>query len=364
MKKLLFAIMLGMAMTACQQNSYKLEGTVQGLADGDTIYLTNNLNSTEPIDSFIVKDGRFEYSAKADTVELTLIYSANRSASALFFTEPGTITINLSTDPSQTSIGGTKVNDGWQQIATLSNEYGQKEMKLTEQLYSGELNEAASEKLYEEMQAVENEMQQKLVEIVEQNIDNELGYFFMANLTDFDDNFTPEKCKELIGRMPAKFRQRESIVAMEEVLTKAESTAVGKTIPDFGFPTPEGEELSAMSEISKHKITILDFWASWCGPCRQEMPFMKELYQKYQSKGLGIIGVSLDQEQNAWTNAIKELGIAWPQMSDLKGWDSQAVELFQFHAVPFMIIVDQQGTILAKGLRGNALSDFISSQLD
>ena len=149
--------------------------------------------------------------------------------------------------------------------------------------------------------------------------------------------------------------------------TQAKSAASNSNytgIPDFTLSTPEGTPLSIMSEVSKNKITILDFWASWCQPCMREMPFMKELYAKYHSKGLGIVGISLDTEREAWQQAISRLGIEWPQVSDLLGWDSKPAREFEVNSIPHIIIVDYSGDIIEIGLRGEELQKFISGLLD
>ena len=150
---------------------------------------------------------------------------------------------------------------------------------------------------------------------------------------------------------------------LKQMAEAAKKTAIGQPMPTFTMNTPEGQPLNIMDEVKKNKVTILDFWASWCGPCRQEMPNMKELYANYKDKGLGIVGISLDEDGDAWMEAIKELGLTWPQMSDLKGWQCEAGQMFQVNAIPFMAIVDQNGTIIQKGLRGQELEQFISEQL-
>jgi thiol-disulfide isomerase/thioredoxin len=118
-----------------------------------------------------------------------------------------------------------------------------------------------------------------------------------------------------------------------------------------------------MSEVSQHRITIIDFWASWCGPCRQEIPSVIELYKKYKDKGLGIVGVSLDNDKNEWLTAIKQLNMAWPQMSDQNDWGNSVAKLFNITSIPHTIVVDQQGKILRHGLRGEALAAFVAEQL-
>ena len=118
-----------------------------------------------------------------------------------------------------------------------------------------------------------------------------------------------------------------------------------------------------MDEVSKNKVTILDFWASWCGPCRNEMPFMRELYATYRPKGLGIVGISLDESAADWNRAITDLKIDWPQMSDLKGWGCSAAQTFQVNAIPYIVVVDTEGRILEKGLRGDDLKQFVDNIL-
>lgn len=137
----------------------------------------------------------------------------------------------------------------------------------------------------------------------------------------------------------------------------------GQTIADMHINDIDGNDHSLRKEIAKNKITIIDFWASWCGPCRQEMPNLVNLYSQYKSKGLGIIGISLDTEKEAWREAISELGITWCQLSDLGGWDSEAAMVFNVRGIPFTIITDSKGTILEKGLRGSQLEQFIEERL-
>ena len=144
---------------------------------------------------------------------------------------------------------------------------------------------------------------------------------------------------------------------------KEQTTAIGKKINDFTMNDINGKPQSIMSEIAKHKLTVIDFWASWCGPCRQEMPNVVKLYNDYNSKGLGIIGISLDKKQQDWENATKNLGIKWVQLSDLEGWNNAAAKMMNVRSIPQTIIVDNKGTIIAKGLRGAELESFVQSKL-
>jgi len=132
-------------------------------------------------------------------------------------------------------------------------------------------------------------------------------------------------------------------------------------IKDFSLPDITGKEVSVMNEISKNRLTIIDFWASWCRPCMQEMPNIKALHSQY--KTLGIIGVSLDEDKEQWHNTINEQDLNWVQLSDLQGWNSKAARLFEVSSIPYTLVVAQDGTIIAAGLRGESLNAFIKSRI-
>ena len=123
--------------------------------------------------------------------------------------------------------------------------------------------------------------------------------------------------------------------------------------PEIKLKTPEGKILSLSS--LKGKIVLIDFWASWCSPCRRENPHIVELYKKYKGKDFEIFGVSLDENIAAWKNAIEKDGITWPQVSDLKRWESQVVKDFHIEAIPYSILIDREGKIIVKGLRNDEL---------
>lgn len=128
----------------------------------------------------------------------------------------------------------------------------------------------------------------------------------------------------------------------------------GTTYRDLTMNDPQGNTVKLSQWVGKGYV-LVDFWASWCGPCRAEMPNVVESYQRYHDRGYEIVGVSFDQKQDAWTAAIKKLGMTWPQMSDLKGWDCAAHEVYGVNSIPSNILIDPQGKIVAADLRGEEL---------
>ena len=125
-----------------------------------------------------------------------------------------------------------------------------------------------------------------------------------------------------------------------------------------------GNQVSVTDEFAKHKLTVIDFWASWCGPCRQEMPSLVKTYNDYKDKGLGIVGVSLDEDKEQWSSAVSAMGMTWTQLSDLQGWHNAAAQMYGIQAIPFTIVVDNKGKVLTAGLRGEQLRVFVAQRLD
>jgi peroxiredoxin len=130
--------------------------------------------------------------------------------------------------------------------------------------------------------------------------------------------------------------------------------AIGAEAPDFTSETPAGTSVSLSS--FKGKCVLIDFWASWCKPCRAANPKMVKLYKKFKDKNFTILGVSLDKEKESWTKAIKDDNLTWPQLSDLKFWDSPVAKLYNVQAIPYSVLIDKEGKIAAKGLEGDSLA--------
>ena len=157
--------------------------------------------------------------------------------------------------------------------------------------------------------------------------------------------------------------QSQQAAETDNAATETQVAENNDNIGDLKLTDMNRDRVSIAEEVAKNKVTIIDFWASWCGPCRQEMPSVVKLYESHKAQGLGIIGISLDEDYKAWAEAVKTMNMTWPQFSDLRGWDDFAARRFGVTAIPHTMIVDQQGNILARGLRGEELHNFIDQQL-
>ena len=150
--------------------------------------------------------------------------------------------------------------------------------------------------------------------------------------------------------------------ALVKRLEPLKTLAVGKAAPDITLPTPDGKSLSLSS--LKGKYVLVDFWASWCGPCRQENPNVVRMYNKYKDKGFEIFGVSLDESKDKWLGAIQKDQLTWQHVSDLKGWQSAAAQLYNIQAIPQTVLLDKEGKIIARNLRGPALEAKVAELLN
>lgn len=136
----------------------------------------------------------------------------------------------------------------------------------------------------------------------------------------------------------------------EMMVAKTEAIKVGAEAPELILPTKDNKDLALSS--FRGKIVLIDFWASWCAPCRKELPNVKRVYEKYKNKGFEILGVSLDKDRDAWLEAIDKEGLKWPQVSDLKFWQSEACQTYAVQSIPYTVLVDKEGKIIATDLRG------------
>lgn len=166
----------------------------------------------------------------------------------------------------------------------------------------------------------------------------------------------------------AQKQEKETATAAEtetavETIQAEQGTEIGMRYIDISLPGTDGATVSVSDYVGKNKYTLIDFWASWCPPCRAEMPNIVSAYAEYHDKGLEVVGVSLDNKKEAWTAAITALQMPWPQMSDLKGWDCEGAALYGVRSIPANVLVDQQGIIVAKNLRAEGLQQKLAELL-
>lgn len=154
----------------------------------------------------------------------------------------------------------------------------------------------------------------------------------------------------------AKAQAEQQVADTTNATTQGEAQANdGSKFIDFTVPALDGKQVKLADVVAKNKITMVDFWASWCGPCRMEMPNVVEVYKQFHNKGLEIVGVSLDESKEDWETAVKDMGMNWIQTSDLKGWECEAARLYGVRGIPACVLINQKGEIVGRDLRAEGL---------
>ncbi|MHC2990767.1 alkyl hydroperoxide reductase [Pontibacter sp. HJ8] len=306
----------------------------------------------------IAQDGTFKFEGKVKEPTFYRVGLDQQNGLMLVLDKS---TIKVEADASDLNgtakIEGSQDSELFQQLNKLVTDSRQKEAELSQQF-----NQAMSEGKTEEAEGYRNEylaIQKNLKNFLAQHPGSVVSAFGTLNLINPMTDFTfADSMSTLYAE---KLPDSKYTTLLNSRLESLRSTAVGSVAPDFSLATPEGGSI-ALSSL-RGKYVLIDFWASWCGPCRKENPNVVKMYNRYKDKGFEIFGVSLDQSREKWLKAIADDKLTWPHVSDLKGWESAAAQLYQVDAIPQTILLDKEGKIIAKGLRGAELEAKLASLL-
>lgn len=353
MKKYLPIAASVLLMAACSEKpSYEITGTVSADANGKYVYLYNYPYSEEAValDSALVENGTFSLKGAAVAPELCVLVNPaaeGKAAEVAFILENARLSANLG---AESSVTGSVENDAYNQLHQELRQLNSQLKQLTADMKSEDATVVAdAEKKYE---ALEKEATAKSKAYIEANLSSKLAALVFS---DNRYNLTEEEQNNILAKADAAFKAVPGIDKMIKHLEILKNSAVGKKFIDFEMADPKGKMHKLSEYVGNGKVVLIDFWASWCPPCRREMPNLVKAHKEYKSKGFDIIGISLDSKADAWEKGVKDLGITWPQLSDLKGWKNSGAALYGVNSIPHTILVDKDGTILAKNLHGDEL---------
>lgn len=356
---MILVAMATLAMVACQnENAYTISGTFDAAGEGDSVSL-QLVEGRKLVDlqKVPVVNGKFEFNGVADSVQVAAITMGD--AFCQFFLEPGQIKVDLKLGQMAFALG-TPNNNAYESymsdMKALEDEYAE----IAQNAQDPKLSDAKREEIKELLGNFEEKYYQAVKNSIADNVGNDFGLYNLCNSYYY---YSPEELAPVLEGYIAAFPTNARLQQIKRHNDISLETAVGKQFKNFEMPDVDGDVHSVAEYIAANKVTLIDFWASWCGPCRAEMPAVKAAYEAYKAKGFGIVGVSLDNNKDAWVAAIKNLGMDWAHMSDLKGWNSMGAKLYGVNSIPATVLVAQDGTILARNIRGEAIQEKLAELL-
>lgn len=346
---MLAAILVSGNMLA-QQVKYTVSGTYT--VDGAKVYLKDRLTE-KTIDSVAVANGKFAFSGIADKDALMAVNVKNSGWDISFFNDGTPVSINANDSTLKSSQLNERLTKYDLEGEALSKAFKAKVRKMTpEQI------KANQDELMAEMAKAQNaqiELANKLFK-EERNSLIPLAFaelYFIDNGVEAYDELV--KQPTAFAKHPQLKAARDRIAAVLKPEGDEKTAVIGQQFTDLEMSAPNGKMHKVSELVGPGKYVFVDFWASWCGPCRAEMPNVLEAYNKYHAKGFEVIGISFDNKKEAWVKAIGQLKMPWLQISDLKGFDCAAAPIYKIDSIPDNILIDPQGKIIDRALRGKAL---------
>ncbi len=364
----LFLLLLFVIASSDAQISYTLKGHfpdasfdkekvyIQKLDEGRTRFIT--------LDSTFVNQNGFTYAGtiKENTPSMLFIslprQGDKKTDKIMFMPEEGEITVSAGLRP---VISGTPKNEEVQAFMDMQNSLS-KELSQINDRYANMIQSTANQtKKISELEPIANKLKSAAYDFAKSNIKNDVGEYIALSAYNI---LSPDQILELLQQTRSQFKESE---LGQEAFNYYEAMIIrdGRGIyKDVKLKTPDGKDIALSDYIGKNKVVLIDFWASWCGPCIKEMPSIVKIYERYKDKGFEIVGISLDDNKQSWEGAIERLNITWPQMSDLQGWKGEAARLYVVNSIPYTLLVDKDGNIIDSFVYSDELEDKLKELLD
>jgi len=381
MRKIISLFTIGMLLVSCNDKTtdkgdgYVLNGTAKGIYNGMRVYLSaaDERGGQIPKDTAVVMDETFKFEGKTENPQMWFLSVNNVPGYVPVMIENETITINfIKEDIDGSTVSGTKANEALSRY-TKGFKILKAEQAEAHKQFSSTLNPSNAE-LREEKSKALTDIKAKMANYPFEFLKQQEGTFFTLSLIDnlLKSNTTRfDEVEKVYNGLDSELKNSvlgksvgENIASIKKRNDGLAMLNIGSEAPDFSAPDPKGKQVS-MHDI-RGKATIIDFWASWCGPCRRENPNVVKVYEKYHDKGLEIISVSLDKpgDQEKWLKAIEDDKLTWHHVSNLKYFQDPIAQQYNIQAIPATYILDAEGKIVAKSLRGQALEDKIAEMLN
>lgn len=363
---LLFVFITTLLSCSNDATKYTLSGTAKGMEDGSEVMIyTIENNQPKIIDTLVIKGGTFSGTFN-NAEEPVLQYMVVNNSSIMFF--PGTEDLKATVykDSIQASfVTGNVQNEVYREYVNKMRDFNERRNQ-----YAADFQKARG---LQDQDKIQQAQQNNMALTAEEStykkefIKNNPNSIFALMLTSellSKKQINPIEAKKMVENFTPKIQASTMGKEVLAALNNLSNSEIGGKAPMFSAKTPEGKELSLADAMGKY--TIIDFWASWCRPCRVENPNVVAVYNKYHDKGLNIISVSLDKagQEDRWIKAIEDDKMDWYHVSNLMAWQDPIAKQYSVRSIPATFLLDENGVIIAKNLRGPALGQKISSLLD
>ncbi|HET8839054.1 MAG TPA: TlpA disulfide reductase family protein [Flavobacteriaceae bacterium] len=363
-----FGIIMAFSLIACQgeKDSNEIGGTAKGVKDGTLVFVSTlgENNRPMPIDTATVTNESFTLNLpETQTQTFNILTLDGWRGNVLFIRDNEPISFEIYKDSLRSSVvSGGKHNELLDDYFDYIYDFGKRMNNLNNQMRDP-ANLPNSDEIAD-FKKKQEEIQQEYAEygkeIVHDNPGSLVSIIAISDMLNMKAVPIPE-IKKLYESLDPEIKNYPMGAAIGEQLQNASVTAVGSKAPEFSGPTPTGETVALKDVLGK--VTLLDFWASWCKPCRVENPNIVRVYEKYHDKGLNIIGVSLDKSKDKWLQAIEADNLTWNHVSNLQFWQEPIAQMYQVRSIPAAFLLDENGVIIGKNLRGKALEDKVAEVL-
>ena len=359
--KIVMAVWLSFMLLSCR-NGYRIEGVVDSVANGDMVVLQKQQGiSFVGIDSTYIRNGRFSFKGRQDTATMAMISISGKDrlpfAPLLFILENGRLNAVIDT---LSTISGTAMNNRFQAYvdrqACLAMEMGELERQYMMNSQESVWADSLSSRFQQRILDCESRQKALLYRYILDNTDNISGiYLFIQN----SFLFSPDEQQRIISGGDRLFQSNPAVRTVSRMLSMNKKVAPGMSYVDLKMNSPEGRRVALSDYVGKGKYVLIGFWSSWCNPCRNQIPELKAIYDRFKNKNFEMVGVSFDIDPDEWSRYIEEMKLEWPQMSDFKGYDSDAIMQYAIQGIPHTVLVSPQGTIVAKDLKGEELNNLL-----